>query len=114
MVGAIERSAGISVFQDCLDLKASEAWKPRLTREIGASDLFLLFWSRSAAESLWVEWEWKTALREKGKEAMQIHPLEPDVTPPNALDDLHFADIHAIVADYFSKGTSVSPTNRAG
>jgi len=112
MVGAIERSAGISVFQDCLDLKASEAWKPRLSREIGSRDLFFLFWSHSAAESTWVEWEWKTALQEKGKAAMRIQPLEPDVKPPSALEDLNFADVHSIVASYFSRAAQTAEAKR--
>lgn len=103
MVGAIERAAGIDVFQDCLDLTASEEWKPRLDHEIQARDVFMLFWSRRAAESPWVEREWRTALRTKGKEAIQVHPLQPDVAPPNALRDLNFASVHAIVAEYYAR-----------
>lgn len=103
MVGAIERAAGIHVFQDCLDLKAGEEWKPRLDLEIQARDVFMLFWSRWAAESTWVEWEWRTALRTKGKQAIQVHPLQPDVAPPSALRDLNFASVHAIVADYYAR-----------
>jgi hypothetical protein len=102
MVGAIERSAGIAVYQDCLDLKPGEAWKEGLNREILSRDLFLLFWSRSAAESKWVEWEWKTALRDKGTPAMQVHPLQPGVEPPDALRHLHWSSVHTIVADHFS------------
>ena len=115
MVGAIERAAGIEVFQDCLDLRASEEWKPRLNQEIRARDCFMLFWSPAAAASTWVEWEWKTALRDKGKEAMQIHPLQPDLVPPDALGDLHFGSIHAIVADYYAKQSHAkadSPTQK--
>jgi type VI secretion system (T6SS) EvfL/ImpJ/VasE family protein/TIR domain-containing protein len=103
MVGAIERAAGIHVFQDCLDLKAGDAWKARLDREIQARDVFMLFWSRWAAESTWVEWEWRTALRTKGRQAIQVHPLQPDVAPPSALRDLNFASVHAIVADYYAR-----------
>jgi len=103
MVGAIEQSAGIAVFQDCLDLKASEEWKPRLAAEILTRELFFLFWSRSASQSQWVEWEWKTALRDKGKEAMQIYPLQADVRPPAALSALHCSGVHVIVADYYSR-----------
>jgi len=102
MVGAIERSAGIAVFQDCLDLKASEEWKPKLDREIADRDLFFLFWSKAASTSQWVEWEWKTALRCKGKEAMQLYPLQPDLRPPDGLSALHCSSVHAIVAEFYS------------
>jgi hypothetical protein len=108
MVGALERAAGMDIFQDCLDLKASESWKPRLIEEIKARDCFMLFWSASAATSTWVQWEWQTALRDKGKEAMQIHPLQPDIVPPQALSDLHFGSIHAIVAHYYAHRASDS------
>ena len=103
MVGAIERSAGLDVFLDCLDLKASDIWKSRLALEIAARDQFLLFWSRRARASPWVEWEWQQALRDKGKGALQFHPLEPDVPPPPALEHLHTGSIHALVAAYYSK-----------
>jgi HEAT repeat protein len=103
MVGAIERSAGLDVFLDCLDLKASEIWKSRLVLEIAARDQFLLFWSRRARASPWVEWEWKQALHGKGKGALQLHPLEADVPPPPALEHLHTGSIHALVAQYYSK-----------
>jgi len=109
MVGAIERAAGIHVFQDCLDLKAGEEWKLRLDLEIQARDVFMLFWSRWAAESTWVEWEWRTALRTKGKQAIQVHPLQPDVAPPSALRDLNFASVHAIVADYYAREHRTTP-----
>ena len=102
LVGAIQRSAGIAVFLDCLDLQASESWKPRLAHEILQRDVFMLFWSRKASASAWVEWEWQTAVRDKGAQAMQLHPLEPDVPPPPALRHLHMGSVHALVADFYS------------
>jgi hypothetical protein len=101
MVGAIERAAGIDVFQDCLDLKAGEPWKPSLRQEILHRDLFLLFWSHAAKNSDWVSWEWRTALEEKGRESVQIHPVEPDIQPPPELSDLHFGSLHALVAKHY-------------
>jgi len=103
MAGVIERSAGVDVFLDCLDLHASESWKPRLAREIAARDRFLLFWSRRARASRWVEWEWQVALRDKGERALQMHPLEPDVPPPAGLEHLHAGSVHALVAAYYAQ-----------
>ena len=88
-VDAIKIAAGIDVFQDCLDLNPGEEWKPRLDSEIRDRDLFLLFWSQSASESKWVVWELETALKEKGEQALQIHPLDPGVKPPPGLEKLN-------------------------
>lgn len=91
-VSSVSICAGLDIFFDCLSLHANEDWKARLETEIRNRDLFLLFWSRNANKSEWVTWEWKTALEAKGKESMQIHPLEPDVRPPTELAELHAGD----------------------
>lgn len=88
-VDAIKISAGIDVFQDCLDLNPGEEWKPRLDNEIRQRDLFLLFWSKDASESKWVGWELETALKEKGEQALQLHPLDPGIKPPPGLEKLN-------------------------
>lgn len=92
-IDAVRIAAGLDVFLDCLSLKPSEQWKPRLDQEIRARDLFLLFWSQAAASSPWVEWEWREALALKGMAAMQIHPLENAVLPPPELEALHFGSV---------------------
>jgi hypothetical protein len=92
-VDAIQISAGIDVFQDCLDLNPGEEWKPRLDSEIRQRDLFLLFWSNSASESKWVGWELDTALKEKGEQALQLHPLDPGVKPPPGLEKLNIGSV---------------------
>lgn len=89
-VDAARIAAGLDIFLDCLSLHPGEQWKAALEREIPARDLFMLFWSTAAAESEWVEWEWRRALELKGLEAMQIHPLENGVRPPPELGELHF------------------------
>lgn len=91
-VASIRINSGLDVFVDCLSLCPSDLWKPRLEREIKSRDVFLLFWSKQAASSRWVEWEWQTALRERGRAAIQIHPLELGPTPPDLLQDIHFGD----------------------
>lgn len=103
MVGAIERSAGIKVVTDYLHLLAGDRWQSALHRHIDQADLFLLFWSDEARRSSWVDWEWRTALRDKGEAAIQLHPLEPDVPAPPELAHLHFGSAHALVADYHRK-----------
>ncbi|MEP6610115.1 MAG: toll/interleukin-1 receptor domain-containing protein, partial [Burkholderiaceae bacterium] len=45
------RIAGLSVFQDVLDLEPGDRWDRELYREIDNCDVFLLFWSRAAAAS---------------------------------------------------------------
>jgi hypothetical protein len=92
-VDAIQISAGIDVFQDCLDLNPGEEFKPRLDNEIRERDLFLLFWSKSASESKWVNWELETALKEKGEQALQLHPLDPGVKPPAGLEKLNIGSV---------------------
>ena len=98
-LAAVRIATGLDVFLDCLALNPGEQWKPRLEREIKGRDLFLLFWSPDSAASPWVEWEWRTALGEKGREAMQIHPLATGVKPPPELKDLHFGDVYMLVRE---------------
>lgn len=99
-VAALSISAGLDVFTDCLSLKAGEQWKKVLKGEIQQRDVFLLFWSRHARVSRWVEWEWKTALRLKRLAGIQPHPLEPphQAPPPKELERLHFGDAHMLAA----------------
>jgi hypothetical protein len=98
-LAAVRIATGLDVFLDCLSLNPGEQWKPRLEREIKGRDLFLLFWSSESATSPWVEWEWRTALTEKGRDAMQVHPLATGVKPPQELKDLHFGDVYMLVRE---------------
>jgi hypothetical protein len=98
-LAAVRIATGLDVFLDCLSLNPGEQWKPRLEREIKGRDLFLLFWSSESAASPWVEWEWRTALTEKGRDAMQVHPLATGVKPPQELKDLHFGDVYMLVRE---------------
>ncbi len=98
-LAAVRIATGLDVFLDCLSLNPGEQWKPRLEREIKGRDLFLLFWSSESATSPWVEWEWRTALTEKSRDAMQVHPLATGVKPPQELKDLHFGDVYMLVRE---------------
>ena len=63
------RIAGLSVFQDVLDLEPGDRWERELYREIDNCDVVLLFWSRAAAASPWVAKEIDYALaRKQGQE----------------------------------------------
>ncbi len=98
-LASVRISAGLEIFLDCLSLRPGEEWKARLVEEIRSRDQFLLFWSKAAADSEWVAWEWQTALAQKGKTNMQLHPLENNVPPPPKLADLHFGDVFMALRD---------------
>jgi hypothetical protein len=98
-LASVRISAGLEIFLDCLSLRPGEEWKVRLAEEIRSRDQFLLFWSKAAADSQWVTWEWQTALDQKGKASMQLHPLENNVPPPLKLADLHFGDVFIALRD---------------
>ena len=85
---------GLDIFQDCLDLTPGETFKPQLESQIARRDVFLLFWSRKAALSPWVRWEYTTALQRKGVQAILPMPLEdPAIAPPPPeLADRHQRD----------------------
>jgi hypothetical protein len=84
----------LDLFQDCLDLKANEGFKPQLEGEIRSREVFLLYWSRNAAASAWVKWEYETARDAKGINAILPIPLEdPAIAPPPPeLADMHLRD----------------------
>ena len=91
--------AGISVFQDILDLEPGERWETELHRQIDSSDVFLLFWSHAAAISDEVAKEIDYALvRKAGNDDnppdIQPVPIEgpPIAPPPEKLKHLHFND----------------------
>jgi hypothetical protein len=91
--------AGLTVFQDVLELDPGERWEQRLYQEIDSCDVFLLFWSHTAAASEWVLKEIDYAIaRKQGDDEhppdIQPVPIEgpPIVPPPATLKDLHFND----------------------
>lgn len=89
------QAAGTRVFLDVVNLRTGEAWEPALYREIDASDGFFLFWSRNAAESEWVEREWRYALDHHGLDFINPLALEDPrvVAPPGELSSKHFNDM---------------------
>jgi hypothetical protein len=92
-------AAGLKYFQDIASLRAMEHWEPALHRAIDGCDLFLLFWTTSAARSEWVERETRYALARQtasSEGVPDISPvfLEPDPPrPPDRLRSRHFDSI---------------------
>jgi len=113
------RIAGLSVFQDVLDLDPGERWEKALYREIDQCDVFLLFWSHAAAASQWVGKEIDYAIaRKAGDEErppdIQPVPIEgpPIVPPPASLSGLHFND--ALLAQIRAAERAAVPTRGDG
>ena len=48
---------GLDIFYSWLDLVEGEDRKERLERELSLREVLLLFWSRNAKASKWVDWE---------------------------------------------------------
>jgi len=84
-MAALRAAIGIDLFLDCRDLNSGPQWQPRLEHEIAARDGFVLFWSKAAANSSWVAWEWDRALGSKGLEQVQVQMLDAGLQPPRAL-----------------------------
>ena len=87
-------SPALDIFQDCLDLKSNAAFQPQIKDQISRREVFLLFWSRNAAASPWVKWEYQTARDTLGEDAILPMPLEdPAIAPPPPeLADRHLRD----------------------
>lgn len=93
------RAAQITFFNDLLSLEPGEEWETRLYQEIESCDLFLLFWSHAARESVWVKKEIDHALaceRRDSNGSPEILPIllegPPPAPPPATLADRHFND----------------------
>jgi hypothetical protein len=88
------RAAGIAYFQD-VDMDPGQRWENELYRQIEGCDLFLLFWSQAAKDSIWVRREVQFALDLAAK-APAIRPVviegPPAPLPWEELAALHFDD----------------------
>lgn len=82
------------IWIDFYSLRSGQNWRDELRNAISKSDIFYLFWSKNAAESLWVEREWRCALQLKGIDYIDPIPLvSPEVVPPpDELSSKHFDD----------------------
>jgi hypothetical protein len=90
-------SMGMEFFQDLLNLTPGQRWEQKLYENIDSCDVFLLFWSRHAAQSQWVIKEAEYALSHASEpNQLQLHPVilegPPPVPPPPSLSKIHFND----------------------
>jgi len=99
--------AGVEYFWDRSSLKSGEEWSPRLRKEIERADLFHLCWSKSAADSEWVQKEAEHALtrrkRNSGKPEITVQMLDgpPWAPHPDTLDSINFDDfVRAAIVGY--------------
>jgi hypothetical protein len=90
-------SIGMEFFQDLLKLTPGQRWEQKLYENIDSCDVFLLFWSRHAAQSEWVIKEAEYALSHANPpNQLRLHPVilegPPPVPPPPSLSKIHFND----------------------
>ena len=92
----------LDIFLDVFSLRSGDNWQEKLEEHVPNKDTFFLFWSQYAAQSVWVEREWKMALNKRGLNYIDPVPLdEPDVSPPpTELKDLHFSDAYVSYIHY--------------
>jgi hypothetical protein len=102
-------SIGVDVFVDCLDIKEGSDWEDALNSNTISKDTFLLFWSRNASASTWVDREWRHALRARGLSYITPNALEPpDVCPPpTELASLQFGSAPLLIAHSAAKKSSL-------
>ena len=89
----------MDIFFDVEYLRSGESWEKRLYAELLRRDKLFLCWSRSAAQSVWVEREWTYMADHKGVHAIEPFPLESsaECPVPPRLSELHFDDIEVLI-----------------
>jgi hypothetical protein len=93
----------IDFFQDLLSVEPGTLWEKKIWEEIDRSDLFLLFWSASAAKSQWVISEAQYALKRRKQSPEQLPDIKPMIlevpapSPPEELKEIHLNDSVAYV-----------------
>jgi serine/threonine protein kinase len=88
------KTLGVSQLRDVITLRSGQCWRDELSAMIERADIFQLFWSHSAARSVYVEQEWRYALGLGRQTTAFIRPVyweEPIHPPPSELELLHFA-----------------------
>lgn len=86
---------GLDVFVDAPQLRSGERWRERIEAELSRRERLFLFWSADAAESPWVDFEWRSTLRRRGLGAIEAVLLQPPrLAPlPAELTELAGADV---------------------
>jgi hypothetical protein len=97
IVNRVERAyriLGFDFLRDVHTLKSGQDWNDALYDLIRRADIFQLFWSQTAADSKFVEQEWRYALDLDRDERNFIRPVywqEPMPSVPQELGHIHFA-----------------------
>ena len=85
------RMLGKDYFFDRHSLQAGDIFKDKILNNIDRADLFVLCWSKNAAESEWVKIEREYALQliREGKSSLSIYPLclRPEAPLPIDMSD---------------------------
>ena len=110
---------GHEVFLDERSLFSGERWKKRLMDALLESHALVVFWTRHAARSRWVETEYRTFARERPERP--ILPVVGDATPLSApLAECQSTDfcpllneVLALTRDLESRGISKSAIRKA-
>jgi hypothetical protein len=104
-------AAGVPHFWDRSSLKSGEIWSPRLKREIDRCDLFHLCWSKSAAQSEWVQKEATHALKRNASSwsktpniTVQMLDGPPWAPHPDSLDSINFDDFKRAAVVGYTRG----------
>lgn len=98
IVEAVEKAykaLGLDYFRDVMTLRSGQTWSEELLDLIDRADIFQLFWSQAASQSIYVEKEWRHALALLDSKAPAfIRPIywaEPMPAVPQPLSSIHFA-----------------------
>lgn len=80
----------LEVFLGSAGLRSGSGWRQRIEDELARRDRLFLFWSHAAAESPWVDFEWRCQLRRRGGAGLDIVLLQPprEAPLPRELADL--------------------------
>ncbi len=92
--GICKAAPHMEIFFDVLTLRSGSNWQSEIEKLIALSDVFYLFWSVHARNSMSVEQEWRTALGTGRPGLIDPVPLQPaeEAPPPPELAGLHFND----------------------
>ncbi|GIK64841.1 MAG: hypothetical protein BroJett018_26350 [Chloroflexota bacterium] len=86
------RVLGFDYLRDATRLRSGQQWNAELMRWIDEAHIFQLFWSAAAAQSPYVEQEWRHALHITRPNFIRpVYWKKPLIAPPSELEKLHFA-----------------------